>query len=63
MSRVDISETIRRVDFPESVWGWLDLYGKVVGITQQESIYQDEIFIADTPFKKLYAIRLSIIDG
>lgn len=53
MSRVDLSETIRRIDFPEKVWEWLDLFGDVVSITQREAIYQDEIFIADTPFKKI----------
>lgn len=53
MSRVDLSETIRRIDFPESVWEWLDLYGEVIGITEQEALYRDESFLADSPFKKL----------
>jgi hypothetical protein len=53
MSRVNLEETIRRVDFPESVWEWLDFYGEIVGLCQQEALYQDSIFVADTQFKQL----------
>lgn len=53
MPRIDISETIRRVDFPKEVWEWLDLFGDIVAATQSEAIYQDKSFVADTPFKKI----------
>jgi len=51
--RIDICETIRRIDFPAEVWEWLDLFGNVVGITQREAMYQERTFLADTPFKKI----------
>ena len=53
MPRIDISETIRLIDFPNKIWEWLDLLGEVVAATQAEAIYQDKRFIADTPFKKI----------
>jgi hypothetical protein len=53
MPRIDISETIKRVDFPPDVWEWLDLFGDVVGITQREAMLREKTFVADTPFKKL----------
>lgn len=52
MKRIDISETIKRVDFPEKIWEWLDLFGDVVATAQQEAIYQEQNFIADNPYKK-----------
>ena len=52
MKRIDMSETIKRVDFPEKIWEWLDLFGDVVATTQQEAIYQEQNFIADNPYKK-----------
>ncbi len=51
--RIDICETIRRIDFPAEVWEWLDFFGNVVGITQREAMYQERTFLADTPFKKI----------
>ena len=59
MPRIDISETIKLIDFPDKIWEWLDLLGDVVAATQAEAIYQDKRFIADTPFKKilLYTIN------
>jgi hypothetical protein len=59
MGRVDLPETIRRIDFPENVWEWLDLFGDILGITQAEAIHQDELFKADTPFKKLLLCTLN----
>lgn len=53
MGRIDISETIRRIDFPQKVWEWLDLFGDVVARTQGEAMHQERNFIADTPFKKI----------
>ncbi|MBU0661771.1 hypothetical protein KKG22_06390, partial [Patescibacteria group bacterium] len=53
MKRIDISETIKQVDFPEKIWEWLDLFGDVVATTQQEAIYKEQTFLADTPYKKL----------
>ena len=53
MNRIDLSETIKRITFPEKVLEWLDLFGDVAGVTQKEAFYQDEIFIASTPFEKL----------
>ncbi len=53
MRRIDISETIKRIDFPKEIWEWLDLFGDVVATTQDEAIYQEKIFLADTPYKKL----------
>jgi len=51
--RIDICDTIRRIDFPAEVWEWLDFFGNIVGITQREAIYQERTFLADTPFKKI----------
>ncbi|MBN1156936.1 hypothetical protein JXA85_04930 [Candidatus Woesearchaeota archaeon] len=53
MPRIDISETIKLIDFPDKIWEWLDLLGDVVAASQAEAIYQDKRFIADTPFKKI----------
>lgn len=53
MPRIDISETIKQIDFPVEVWEWLDLFGDVVSITQREAMYQEKTFLADTPFKKI----------
>lgn len=53
MGRINISETIRQIDFPEKVWEWLDLFGDIVAITQKEAMHQERNFIADTPFKKI----------
>lgn len=52
MSRIDLPETIKRVDFPENIWDWLDYLEEVLVATQQEAIYQEKGFMADTPFKK-----------
>ena len=53
MPRIDISETIKMIDFPKEIWEWLDLFGDIVTATQSEAIYQDKGFVADTPFKKI----------
>ena len=53
MPRIDISETIKRVDFPPEVWEWLDLFGDIVGVTQREAMFREKAFVADTPFKKM----------
>ncbi|MBA4349459.1 MAG: hypothetical protein C0415_05665 [Thermodesulfovibrio sp.] len=53
MGRIDIAETIKRIDFPEKVWEWLDLLGDIVARTQKEAMYQERSFLADTPFKKI----------
>lgn len=52
MGRIDLSETIKRVDFPENIWEWLDFLGEVLVATQQEAMYQEKRFMADTPYKK-----------
>lgn len=53
MPRIDISETIKLIDFPKEIWEWLDLFGDVVAATQSEAMHQDKGFVADTPFKKI----------
>jgi hypothetical protein len=53
VGRIDISETIRRIDFSETVWEWLDLFDDIVVKTHTEATYQDQTFLADTPFKKI----------
>lgn len=53
MDRIDISEIIGRVEFPEAVWEWLDFFGEIVVKTHAEATSQDETIFADTPFKKL----------
>lgn len=52
MARIDIPETIKRIDFPEKIWEWMDLLGDIVVITQQEAMHQERTFLADTPYKK-----------
>ncbi len=59
MGRIDISETIKRIDFPEEVWEWLDLFSDIVAAAQCEATYQDKIFLADTPFKKTLLCTIS----
>lgn len=59
MARIDVSETIKLIDFPEKVWEWLDLFGDIVAATQLEAIYQDRDFIADTPFKKIFLCTIN----
>ena len=53
MPRIDISETIRRIDFPPEVWEWLDLFGDILAATEREAMHQEKTFLADTPFKKM----------
>jgi hypothetical protein len=53
MPRIDICETISRIDFPEKVWEWLDLFGDILAETQREAMHQERTFLADTPFKKI----------
>jgi hypothetical protein len=59
MPRIDVSETIRRIDLPEKVWEWLDLLGDILVATQLESIYQDKDFLADTQFKKFLLLTIN----
>lgn len=56
MARIDISETIKQIDFPKEIWEWLDLFGDIVAATQSEAVYQDIGFVAETPFKKTSAL-------
>lgn len=53
MSRINLCETVKKVDFPDKVWEWLDLFGDIVVTTQREAMYQEKLFIADTQYKKL----------
>lgn len=53
MPRIDVSETIKMINFPDTIWEWLDLLGDVLSVTQAEADYQDQNFIANTPFKKI----------
>ena len=46
MPRIDISETIKRIDFPREVWEWLDLFGDIVAITQRDAMLQEKTFVA-----------------
>ena len=59
MPRIDISETIKMIGFPEKIWEWLDLLGDVIIATQNEANYEDKKFIADNSYKKylLYNIN------
>jgi hypothetical protein len=59
MPRIDICETIGRIDFPEKVWEWLDLFGDIVAETQTEAMRQDRTFLADTPFKKILVCTIN----
>lgn len=51
--RIDITQTIGQIDFPEEVWEWIDLFGELVAETQKEVIFQEKTFLADTPFRKI----------
>lgn len=53
MRRIDISETIGSIDFPEEVWEWIDLFGEVVAETQKEAMFQEKTFLANNPFRKI----------
>jgi hypothetical protein len=59
MPRIDISETIKMIDFPDKIWEWLDLFGDIITATQSEAIYQDRNFIADTPYKKFLLCNIN----
>jgi len=59
MPRIDMCETIKRVDFPKKIWEWLDLLGDIIGATQSEAMYQDKGFFADTPFKKILLLTIN----
>jgi len=61
MPRIDISETIKLINFPDKIWEWLDLLGDILTATQAEAIYQDQTFIADTPLKRFFFVRLTKI--
>ena len=59
MPRIDISETIKIIDFPDKVWEWLDLFGDIIAATQSEAMYQDRSYIADTPYKKFLLCNIN----
>ncbi len=59
MYRIDLEETVRRITFPDSVWEWLDLLSHLLVLTQQEALYQDEIFVAENNFERLLVIALN----
>lgn len=59
MPRIDISETIKMIDFPDKVWEWLDLFGDIIAATQSEAMYQDRSYIADTPYKKFLLCNIN----
>lgn len=59
MPRIDISETIKMINFPDQVWEWLDLFGDIIAATQSEAIYQDRGYIADTPYKKFLLCNIN----
>jgi len=59
MVRVDLLETIGRIDFPKEVWEWLDFFGEIVVFTQQEASYQDDRFIPDNPFKTYFLYNIN----
>lgn len=52
MSRINLSATVERIDFPGDVWAWLDLLGDVAAVTQTEASAHEN-YIADTPNKRL----------
>ncbi|MGA7561809.1 MAG: DUF5677 domain-containing protein [Desulfobaccales bacterium] len=59
MRRIDICETIKRIEFPEKIWEWLDFFGEIVATTQQEARIQERHFLADSPYKKLLVCSIS----
>lgn len=59
MPRIDIPETIKKIDFPKEIWEWLDLFGDVVAATQSEATFQEKSFIADTLFKKILLLTIN----
>src|SRR3989344_147604 len=52
MPRIDLAAAIKRIEFSEEVWAWLDLLGDVVVDTQNEAL-DHETDILDTPYKRL----------
>lgn len=59
MPRIDITETIKLIDFPDKIWEWLNLFGDVVAATQSEAMYQDKGFIATTPYEKILLFTIN----
>lgn len=59
MRRIDIAQTIGQIDFSNEVREWLDLFGDIVGITQEEAMHQEGTFLADTPFRKILLCSLN----
>ena len=53
MRRIDISETIKRIDFPEKIWDWLDFFGEIFATTQQEALIQERHLFSDSSYKKV----------
>lgn len=53
MARVDIAATINNIGFPDEIWGWLDLLGEVISVTEHEASSREHGFVADTPYKKV----------
>ena len=53
MVRIDFEETIRRVEISPEILAWLDLFGDVLAVTQEEAQQREISYVADTPYKKL----------
>jgi hypothetical protein len=53
MTRIDLENTIARVEFSTEIWEWLDLVGEMVSITQEEALEQERGFVAATPYQNL----------
>lgn len=53
MARIDLEETIARVEFSPEIWAWLDLIGEMISATQVEALERERTFVATTPYQKL----------
>jgi len=53
VARIDLEETIARVDFRREIWAWLDLVGEMIAVTQEEALERERTFVATTPHQHL----------
>jgi len=53
VTRINLEETIARINFPPEVWEWLDLVGEILEVTQEEALDRERTFVATTPYQHL----------
>jgi hypothetical protein len=53
MTRINLPATIEGIEFPDEIWGWPDVLGDAIRLTEAEARAREKGFVADTPYKQV----------